>query len=234
MITIIKQLWREEVLSYRYGKEFSIAILVAGVLFGGYQGYAWHKYKKEQAAQYTLSEAIDELDKAMYYFMNKKDRNVEVAQQYLTDAQLMFDVMHSSHKGTTLEAYAYGFESEIALRKGDIDGALAILDQGIAKLSHKDPLYGFMCVKRVLIALDHGKKVDEALEFLEKMAANTKDFASDTAAFYLGYYYLTHDKKEDAIRVWTHLKVNAESNKSKSAQSPWLFFVTEKLKQLTV
>lgn len=233
MLNTIRSLWREEVLSYRFGREIALSIAVAGLAFGAYKGYQWHRYKTEQAAQYALSEAIDELDKSMFYLLDSKDRNIELAQQFFADAQLVFDTMHSSYARSGLIPFAYGFEADIAIHQKDVEKALSLLDKAVASCSSGDVLRSLFVIKRALIALDFDKDVEANLALLEKMAFDPKEKNYDSAAFYLGYYYLTHDRKNDAIRVWSMLRESMMKVTSyKTARSPWLFIVIEKLDQL--
>ena len=231
IVGMLRTIWREEVLSHKYGKEIAITCLCAAIGFGAYQGYSWHRYKQEKLAQYAMAEAIDELDKAQYYLLDQKEQNVQLAQQYLKDAQLAFDTVHNSHSSSSLVPYSYAFEADIALRQGDNQRALELLDKSLSSMSSKDPLYGMMRIKRALVRIDSAD-VATGVQELEKIVADIKNPHADTAAFYLGYYYLTEGKKADAVRVWDALRQAMKNVDKKSAQSPWMVMVEEKLHQL--
>lgn len=231
IVNMLRTIWREEVFSYRYGRELAFALLFGALFFGGYQGFQWYKANRERSAQYAMAEAIDEIDKANYYLLDSKERNVQLAQQYYKDAQLAFDVMDNTHANSDLIPYSYAFKADIALRQGDHAQALDLLNKAIAQMSYKDKLYGMMLVKRSLVRIDSQDEQTGVAE-LEKYAQDSKNKAADTAAFYLGYYYFTHDKQSDAIRVWTALRDSMKNVDKKSAQSPWLVIVEDKLQQL--
>ncbi len=231
IVDMLRNVWREEVLSYRYGKQVAFFALFAAIFFGGYQGYTWHKMTREKAAQYAVAEAIDELDKANYYLLDAKEQNIQLAQQYLKDAQLAFDVVKNSHGSSDLAPYALAFEADIALRQGDNKTALELLDKAVNAMSSKDMLYGMMQIKRALVRIDTADVAGGVAE-LEKYAADKKNPQADTAAFYLGYYYMTADKIADAVRVWTALRDSMKNVDKQSAVSPWLAIVEDKLQQL--
>ncbi len=231
ILHVLRSVWRDEVLSYRYGKEVVLLILVAGVSFGGYQGYVWHRSHQEKNAQYAMSEAIEELDKANYYLLDPKSQNIPLAEQYFKDAQLAFDVINSTYSSSKLYPYACAFQSDIALRQADVPAALKFIDTALSAMSSKDALYGMLQIKKALILID-ASEVEVGLSALEKYAFDKNNPHSDTAAFYLGYYYFVNNKKDDAIRVWTALSQSMNMVDRNSEKSPWLILVEDKLQQL--
>ena len=231
ILHVLRSVWRDEVLSYRYGKEVVLLVLVAGVSFGGYQGYAWHRSNQEKNAQYAMAEAIEELDKANYYLLDPKSQNIPLAEQYLKDAQLAFDVMNGTYSSSKLYPYACAFQADIALRQGDVSSALQLLDTALSKMSVKDKLYGMLQIKKALVLIDTNN-AETGIASLEKYAFDKKNPHADTAAFYLGYYYFVNNNKNDAIRVWSELVQSMKAFDKKSEKSPWLLLVEDKLEQL--
>ena len=230
ILDMLHTLWRDEVLSYRYGKQVFFCIVAVLCGFAGYQGYTWYFYKQNVAAQHALAEAIDEYEKANYYLLDQKNQNKPLADQYYKDAQLAFDVVKVSHSRSVLSDYAKAFEADIALREGDYASALTLLDDVISQMSTKNPLYDLMFIKRTLVALDSGDL--SALATLNNVANDAQNSHFDTAAFYLGYYYFVHDQTDQAIQVWKALKDRMNAVQIKSGKSPWLPMIEEKLQQL--
>lgn len=230
IINLLKNVWQEEVASYRYGKHVVAAVLLLGSCYGGYHVYTWHRANQERAAQAVLAEAIDEFDKALFYLVDGTHQNVQLAQQFFKDAELAFNVAATSHKDSNYLPYVYAFQADIQLRQGNKEKALELLDTSIKAFAKSHPLHDLMSIKKALVLLDTGD-AQQGVTQLEALAAG-KGMHADTAAFYLGYYYLVTGKENDCVRVWTALREAMRTTTMKAGRSAWLAIVEEKLQQL--
>lgn len=132
------------------------------------------------------------------------------------------------HSSASLLPYYKDYAANILLIQNKKEEALALLDTIVSE-TQASPLSQLYTMERALVALDMNdeaiqKQGESALQALAK--DNTNQF-SDTALFYLGRYYWTHDNVVEARRVWQTL-VDAQKDE-KVAPSPWAQQVKEYL-----
>ena len=225
---LIKEKWCE-VVEYEYSLHIAVVLGILIAIFGGREGYQWYVASRERAAQIVMAEAFEEYEKALYNAIEQKDSK-ELSDQKFEDAKIAFDVVIRQHAGSLLVPYAFAFQADIALQKGDRKTALNMLEAGISKMSSGAPAYYLLKTKYALVTLDDGQ-VEQALSELHALTTDTKNPNADTAAFYLGYYYWTKQDATKAREVWKLLE--AFDKKNTRSTSPWLSLVKAKLQQIS-
>jgi predicted negative regulator of RcsB-dependent stress response len=217
--------WVKELKQDKYSLAFTIALLVALAGFGLFKAKNWYVARQEGVAQIVFSEALDEYDRVVY---SLKKGGLE--KHGWQDAQLAFKAVQENHKGTTYAVYAQAFEADTLAREGKYIEAIQLLEAAISQMAAKAPaLYQFK-TKVALLKLDAGQ-TDVALADLKMLAQDADNANSDTAAFFLGYYFWVHDKFNEARSAWERFE-KGKQPKDAEKVSPWAVIAQTKLAQI--
>ncbi len=223
---LVRQWW-QGVRDRNYTALASAVVVFFLLVFGLWQGYQWYVVSREEKAQFAMSEAFEEYDKALYQMIDEKKTSREVAQQRMEDAHLSFDVILRNHDGSFLAPYAHAFEADIYWYEGKKDEALLAMEKAV-KGSAKSPLIYLLKTKNALMKLDANRE-QEGVSELSTLARDSKNSNADTAAFYLGYYYWSKKDEVHARESWQLLEKFADTKGVQRATSPWLAIAQMKL-----
>lgn len=205
-------------------------LLIAGVIilagFGAWKGQRWYVAHKESAAQMSFSEALDEY-KSVLYALSKGTQEKE----QWNDAQLAFKSVETKHAGTGYALFSKLFQADVLAQEGNIQDAIEQLKKTVATMNVKTPGYHLFKTKIALLQLDAGKSA-EGIALLGDLAVDEKNPNSDTAAFFLGYYYWSKDEVDLAKKVWAPFETGRQSKVAEEV-SPWAELAQIKLSQVS-
>lgn len=203
----------------------TLIIVCAALGFGLYKANGWYTQYKEGKAQIVFSQALEEYDRALFQL-----KQGEPEKGMWEDTALAFRMVQSQHAGTTYATYAQAFQADIDARQGNYQAAIDQLQQAISKMGAKSPGWYLFKTKLALLQLDAGA-ADAGLLELQELAQDAQNAQSDTAAFFLGYYYWTHEDRAKAQEVWERFKQENQPTDPEKV-SPWAQIVQTKLSQI--
>jgi|GEM_PF-3082120 len=231
---LVHQWWRE-LKEYNYSTWLSTVVVVCLVMFGLWSGRQWYVVSQEQKAQFAMSEAFEEYDRAIYRMVDSKEQDDQVAKQQLEDALLSLDIVTRNHGAShILPACAYAFKADINWYDNKKDEAIAQMEQAIA-VGKKTPLMYVWKTKVAMMKLDTAGREQEGIEELTALAHDEKNATADRAAFELGYYYWCKGDEALARASWKLLeKFDAKKDDElRRAGSPYLAIAKMKLGQIS-
>lgn len=230
MVQNMVRQWWQELKAFEYAAWLSTAVVVVLLLLGIWNGYRWYTVTQEQKAQFAMSEAFEEYDRAVYRMVDSKEKDDQVAKQQLEDALLSLDIVTRNHGGSSvLPACAHAFKADIHWYDGKKEEALEEMGKAITA-GRKTPLVYVWKTKLAMMKLDAGKQ-DEGIAELNALALDEKNMTADRAAFELGYYYWCNKDESNARAAWKLLeKFDAQKDDSvRRAGSPYLAIAQMKL-----
>jgi predicted negative regulator of RcsB-dependent stress response len=196
--------------NFKYSKQVGIAFGFSILALFSFFGHRWYVGYRERAAQKQLGYYLAE-------FAQAKQADTPFAWQ---QAGSLFRVGYDQNKSSYLAPYFLFYQASALFNAGNQQEAITILDDAIKNLSGS-PFLNMYKTKRALMLLDMNDVVSQerGLKELEAIAHDATNLQADLAQFYLGRYYWTHDRVDDAKKIWTEL---VESQKAeKIAASPW-------------
>jgi len=198
-----------------------IVVLLAVV--GSLVTYKVHVTSREQAAQKTFSECLEEYYKIMNGDKSEQWQEVERA----------FALGYERHKSANLAPYFLAFQAEALVQQKKQPEAIALMDTLLSSLSHSSPLYANYATKRALMKLDLADDAEYqkiGLQELTLLAHDKNNNAKDLALFYLGYYFWSNNDFAGAKKEWTEL--TELNQKEAKYPSVWAQLAQMKLQQL--
>ncbi|MFS8506527.1 MAG: tetratricopeptide repeat protein [Candidatus Babeliales bacterium] len=213
---LLKNGWRQ-FKKDTYSVVFTVLLLALLLGYGGYKAHQWYRVSKESKAQKLFAQALTEYKHAFAELTNGAQT---VAWQ---DIALAFEEVTQKHQGTTYSLYAQAFEADIKARQGQLQEAITQLEGLVATMAADAPGYYFFKTKIALLTID-AQNVQVGLDQLHALT-QTGNAQADTAAFFLGLYYWTHDDVAKAQEVWKFFDAT-------QADSPWAQIVQAKLLQV--
>jgi predicted negative regulator of RcsB-dependent stress response len=203
-----------------YTKYASIACGVALVATGLFYGYRWYVVYREREAQAVLSD-----------YIHKAQSGSEAS---LAAIETLFQEGAQKQSGSYLEPYFLVFQANALIKEGKLDDAIAVMEKAIADMSKNNLLLPLFETKRALMQLDSGVEATKQAGFqkLTELAHNVNNPYADMALFFLGNYYWSADKLDDAKQVWQEL-IEAQRKQEIVASSPWAQLAHSKLQQIT-
>ena len=217
--------WWRDFKQDKYALPIALALSVGLLGFGAWKAKLWYVARQEGAAQLVFSEALDEYDRVLFAL---KKGNQEKEQW--EDSTIAFKTVEDQHKGTVYAVHSQAFQADIAARQGDFEQALHLLGQAVNQMGDKAPGYYLFKTKMALLKLD-AQKTQEALADLTQLADDADNSNSDTAAFFLGYYHWSHDKFDEAKKVWNRFEKGKQPTDAQK-MSPWAQIAQVKLSQI--
>jgi hypothetical protein len=184
--------------------------------------YKMHINSREQAAQKTFSECLEE------YYKMVGGAKIEQWQEI----ERAFAVGYERHKSANLAPYFLAFQAEALVQQKKQTEALVLMDKLLAALSKSSPLYSNYATKRALMKLDLADEAQQkvGLEELTLLAHDKHNNAKDVALFYLGHYFWSNNDVVAAKKEWTELA--AINGKDSKYPSVWAQMADMKLQQL--
>lgn len=183
-------------------------------------GYRLYSINRERNAQKTLSECIEQYQRAAAGGKGTMWSTVEMACK----------LGHDQHAGSTLAPYFLAYHVDALLAQNKKDEALTIMQDMMRSLSTSSPLYYLYATKQSLMQMDAADAaVQQAgLQRLEQLAADANNIQKDMALYYLGAYHWYNDNRDAAKDAWQ--KIVTLPSDSEEHASPWATFVKERLK----
>ncbi len=222
---LVRQWWYD-LKNYNYAALGVAALFVLLIIGGLWMSFRWYVSYREEKAQFAMSEAFEEYDKALFHLVDGKSSQ-EVIRQRMEDAHLGFDVMMRNHGGSYLLPYAAAFEADVFWYEGKKQEALFSMEKAV-KTASSSPLLYLLKTKLALMKLDSGNEED-GLKDLLQLATDANNPHADTAAFYLGYYYWSKGNELKARESWQLLEKFDDPKSVRNAVSPWLAVARAKL-----
>jgi len=192
-------------------------LLIAGAVLGClYCGHAWWVQHTNKAAQHYFGSLVIEYNNAM------NDKAYTEWDMLRTKFEKGFD----KHARATVLPYYKNYVVQILLQQNKHNEAEALLDT-IIYASKGSSLHEAYVLERALLDIDSAdnERHTKGMQVLQTLANNDAHQFKDTAQFYLGRYYWSNDRLDEARDVWQKL-VN-EYVDEKIAPSPWVQQVKE-------
>lgn len=208
----------------RYGKYITIALLILLASSATYFGYGWYVSYREQYAQKILSDYLTD------YYVAAQNNTPEGWAQ----TGVLFKMGAQQNSSSYLAPYFDAFYAETLIKQGKKEDAIAAMHDVIQKMPSSSPFLNLFKLKYALMRMDAADEatVQAGLNDLVSIGRDKNNMQRDAALFYLGQYYMSIDRVEDARLAWQEL---AESYRQDHiARSPWASLVEEKLQQLHV
>ncbi len=196
--------------NFKYGKQVGIAVGFSILALFSFYGHRWYVGYRERSAQKQFGHYLAE-------FAQAKQADTPYAWQ---QAASLFRVGYDQNKSSYLAPYFLVYQASAVFNAGNQQEGIAILDGAINDLLGS-PFLSMYKTKRALMLLDMNDAASQerGLKELEAVAHDASNIQADLAQYYLGRYYWTHDRVDDAKKIWTEL---VESQKAeKIAASPW-------------
>lgn len=203
-----------------YAKYGAIALGVAFILTGLFFGHRWYVVYREREAQAVLAD-----------YMHKAQVDSDAS---LAAIEMLFQEGAQKQSGSYLEPYFLVFQANTMIKEGKLDDAIGIMEKAIATMSKNNLLLPLFEVKRALMQLDSKVEAtkDAGFQKLTELAHNVNNPYADMASFFLGNYYWSEDKLDEATKVWQEL-IEAQRKQEIVASSPWAQLAQSKLQQIT-
>ncbi len=233
MVQKMVRQWLQELKEYNYSTWLSTVVMLVIFVLGGSSLRKWYVASHEQKAQFAMSEAFEEYDRAVLRMIESKESDDQVAKQQLEDAHLSFDIVLRNHGSSDLSSCAHAFKADIYWYEGKKDEALQEMDSAI-KGAPKSPLLYEWKTKSALMKLDADKE-QEGISELNALALDPKNATADRAAFELGYYYWCAKDEAHARDAWQLLeKFNgSKDDEFKQTRSPYLAIAQMKMSTIS-
>ncbi len=185
-------------------------------------GYMFWMNEHNKSAQRYFGALVMEYNRA------KQDKDV--------DFQLLlkkFEKGYQQYSRSSLLPYYKDYAVNILMHQHKNEEALALLDTMLSDMQ-ASPLLPLYQMERALIALDMAdvQIQEKGKEALVALAQDKLNPFKDSAQFYLGRYYWTHDNVTLAKEVWQTL-VDEQADQ-KAAPSPWVQQVKDYLTLVVV
>ena len=233
MVQEMVRQWLQELREYNYSTWLSTVVMLVLFVFGGFNVRKWYVASREQKAQFAMSEAFEEYDRAVLRMVESKESDDQIAKQQLEDAHLSFDIVLRNHGSSALSSCAHAFEADIYWYEGKKDEAIQAMDSAI-KGAPKSPLLYEWKTKSALMKLDAGKE-QEGISELNALAVDPKNATADRAAFELGYYYWCNKDEAHARDAWQLLEKfsGSKDDEFKRTASPYLAIAQMKMSTIS-
>ena len=205
--------------SFKYSREVTIVLTIAVAGLAGWWGYKWWNQQREAAAQKSFSECLYTYQEAL----QGKDES-------WSNAATLLGIGYEQHKSSALAPYFLVFCADALFKDGQKEEALEKLDRAIQTLPKSSPLLSLYKTKQALIHLDDSWTQEAGLQELKALADDEGNSNRDMALYYLGLYYWTQDKVNDAQMIWQQL-VDAFKHE-KFGASPWAARAKTKLETI--
>jgi tetratricopeptide (TPR) repeat protein len=218
------QVWYQRILGNEkqrmlYTKYATFALCGALVLTGLFFARKWYVVYREREAQAVLAE----------YIHKSHDSNASLAA-----VEMLFQQGAQEQNGSYLEPYFSLFQANAMIKEGKLDDAIGVMTNAIARMASDNLLLPLFEIKQALMQLDSALEATQevGLKKLTELAQRVNNQYADMASFFLGNYYWSMNKLDEAKTVWQGL-IEAQRKEQMVASSPWAQLAQMKLQQIT-
>src|SRR5579872_2624595 len=192
---LVSQIWND-LGSYRFVREFLLALGAGLVLLMCYVGYDYYAASREAKAHRAFAEGLELFEQAKA--SENSQESTQRRQIRWQEAEAAFKIGYKQFSSSHLAPFFLGYQSEALLKLGQTQEAIALLDAMLSSLGKSSPFYGPYAVKRALMKSD--------LSELKKLADDTTLPSQDLALYQLGEYYWAHNNPAFAQDAWKKLR----------------------------
>lgn len=187
-------------------KYLAIGLVAAGIIAGGWYGYAWYKKNLEQKAQKDFSAAVQD-----YYKMLGSGAKASSWEDFEKGLAIFAD----KHSSSVLAPYFLAYQADAYINQGKVKEGLDTLDKALSKMQKDLPVYYMYATKKALIKLDSSDVAmrQEGLKELDALSQDKENPTQDMALFYLGNNALRMGNDSEAEKFWKQL-INCAGSKS--------------------
>jgi len=220
----------------RYVKELLMVSGMVVVVASGYSVFRVYKQRQNVQAFAGLVEIAKAYEKALSQAREQESLPAESEKENpWEDTQLLLEALSSAHAGSSLSPFFTLYEAQLALdQDGDFEKACKLMDKGVRGLSRNSVYYDMFNMKRIKMLLDSSDEQvrAKAVQELEKVAYDAKNYYAQEALYTLGSYQAFYGNMPEAINAWVQLA--QEDCQGSLIASPWVTQAQEKLKTLNI
>ena len=195
---------------FKYVRQLALACLLGLALVGVFFLYQWYEGYRTEQAHDALAHAVELFERA-------EQENTNVLWE---EADRAFSQGYSYYSSSTLAPYFLAFQSEIAVRQGDLARARDIMDKAVKTMSPTAPLYVSYAIKFALMQIESGNPdaIESGKKLLHTLAHDVKHSDRDMALYYEGLLLFEQGDRPAAEKVWHSLIGSAQASDSIWAQ----------------
>jgi len=185
-----------------FGKKYQNSIITLAVVIClgvmGWFGYSWYKKNGEQKAHRAFVESVQD------YTTMEKSPQEESAWH---DIEQALAQRAQEHKSSVLAPYFLMYQADALIKEGKREQAIEVMNNGLAKISKKLPLYYLYALKKSLVKIDSAQEIvrNEGLQELDELSANSENPLQDMALYYKGYNAFAAGDIARAQQTWVQL-----------------------------
>lgn len=196
-------------------------IIIIGMAGGIFFIYRWYNDYQMRAAQKVFARYLQEYKHAT--------KQAPPAWERIADR---LGVACQELDATPFGAYCLLYQSQALVELHKNDEAIDLLTRAIQTINQTSPLFFATKIKRALMMMDASAEQtrEQGVAELIDLARNTDNPQRDISLYYVGQYYWSHDRLDDAKKVWQELL--DVYRHEKSAPSAWVTLVEERLQQI--
>jgi hypothetical protein len=220
----------QEQYSIKYLREILLAMLLTVCGFSAYFLHKMYVQYREQKAFVAFSELLDSYAQTMYHVQSNESGNMEQIKTAWQDTAILLDALYKENNNSYLAPYFLALKAQVILqRDGDVDAAIVIMDQALARMSKKSEIATMYYIKRILMGFDSSdeKIREQALQDLMNLAQDSKSPVTQEAQYLLADYLFAHADALKAQQILNQLVQNADNDAL--LKSPWVILAQEKL-----
>ena len=182
---------------FRYLKYIFFAVLIVLLLAFTFFGYRWYGQRVSEKAHDQLAHAIELFDRA----------EQEGGQAAWEDVGRAFEQGYLNNASSSLAPYFLAFQSEVAVRVGNIDKARACMTKAVHELSKNSPFYTPYVIKLARMNIDSGDSalVEQGKQSLQLLAQDAENNDRDMALYYQGLIPFEQGDRVAAQKIWDAL-----------------------------
>ena len=195
-----------------------IALVVLGLLGGGWLGYGWYRSSVERTAFKDLAESIDSYTKTSGY--------MTVGEDQLSDSERAFKAGAEAHSGSVLYPFFLAFEADALIRLGKKAEAAVQLDKAVKAMDRSHSLYYLYALKAALVKIDtqDASLEKEGRAELGTLASDKANPLQDMALYYSALEDDTQDEQSRAAAKYQEIIAHGKID------SYWYQLADDKLK----
>jgi len=207
-------------MSFAYIRYIVSILGIACISAVTWYGYSWYTMRRDEKASMALNTIIAEYAKA--------------AEDTTADMGPLLHLFHegyTAHASSSVAPFFLIYQSEILLKQGNRQEAIAVIQKAIDGLGSLPVSYPYK-TKHALMMLESADAdvQQQGLGALIALAREPKNLYSDSALYFLGRYYMMRDQKEEAKMMWQELVELYEEDSAHA--SPWAVRALQSLRMM--